>query len=154
MGETGDLIKKKLQMAFDAQIIPILCIGESIRDKEGQYLDFLKKQIEESLSGLPKKNLLGLMIAYEPIWAIGKSYREAMTPTDIHEITLFIKKVAGELLGKDIANSFKILYGAAVEAENASDIMRIGNVEGFLVGHASLVADQFGTILKSADMRR
>jgi triosephosphate isomerase len=117
-------------------------------------LDFLKKQIEESLSGLPKKNLLGLMIAYEPIWAIGKSYREAMTPTDIHEITLFIKKVAGELLGKDIANSFKILYGAAVEAENASDIMRIGNVEGFLVGHASLVADQFGTILKSADMRR
>jgi triosephosphate isomerase len=100
MGETGEIIRKKLQAAFDVDLTPILCIGEKERDKEGNHLAFIKNQIKESLSGLQKKYLVGITIAYEPVWAIGRSYKEAMTPTDIHETVLFLKKVISELSGK------------------------------------------------------
>lgn len=153
MGESNDFIKKKIQAAYDTGITPILCIGEKTRDKEGNYLEFLKSQIKECLSGLQKKNLVGLVIAYEPIWAIGKSYKESMHPTDVHEMTLFIKKVAGEMFGKDVANSWKILYGGSVEVLNAPEIIRLGNVDGFLVGHASL-KPEFTDILKIVDLKK
>lgn len=150
MGESDEIIKKKLEMAFRSGIVPILCIGEKVRDREGDHLEFIKNQIKGALLGLQKKDLLGLLVAYEPVWAIGKSYKESMTPTDVHETTLFIKKVAGEILGKDIADSLKIIYGGSVEAENAAPIMEYGNVSGFLVGHASLVPEQFEIIVKVA----
>jgi len=150
MGETNEIIKKKLQIAFDIGLTPVLCIGEKHRDKEGSHLALIKNQIKECLTGLSKKYLVGIIIAYEPVWAIGKSYKEAMTPTDIHETVLIIKKIIGELFGRDIAGSVKILYGAAVESENALSVLEQGNVDGFLVGHASLT-DQFPLILKNAD---
>ncbi|OHA86961.1 MAG: triose-phosphate isomerase [Candidatus Zambryskibacteria bacterium RIFCSPLOWO2_01_FULL_39_39] len=154
MGESNEMIRKKMQTAFDADLTPILCVGEKERDKDGNHLEFIKNQIKESLFGLQKKYLVGITIAYEPIWAIGKSYLDAMSPTDIHETVLFIKKIIGELFGRDIALGSKILYGASVEAENVSEIVRIGNVDGFLVGHASLVPKQFSAILKATDMKR
>jgi triosephosphate isomerase (TIM) len=150
MGETGEMIKKKLQIAFDAGLTPILCIGEKERDKDGKHLDFIKNQIKEALTGLSKKYLVGIIIAYEPVWAIGKSYKEAMNPTDIHEITLLIQKIMSELFGRDIAIGCQIIYGAAVETEDAGAIMENGNVSGFLVGHASLLPE-FSNILKIAD---
>ena len=154
MGETNEVIRKKIGIAFDVSLIPILCIGEKERDKNGDYLQFIKEQIKECLTGLVKKDLVGIYIAYEPIWAIGKSYKEAMSPTDIHETVLFIKKVFGELFGRDIAGSLRILYGGSVEAENASEIVRLGNVDGFLVGHASFVPEQFSEILRVVDVKR
>lgn len=154
MGETGEIIRKKMQIAFDADLSPIFCIGERERDREGGHLGFIKNQIKESLVGLQKKYLVGLNIAYEPIWAIGKSYREAMSPTDIHETVLFIKKVISETFGSDIAGGSRILYGGSVEPENVSEITRIGNVDGFLVGHASLLPDRFSAILKAVDLKR
>jgi triosephosphate isomerase (TIM) len=154
MGETNEIVRKKLQIAFDADLNPILCIGEKERDKDGNHLGFIKNQIKECLSGLQKKYLVGVTIAYEPIWAIGKSYREAMSPTDIHETTLFIKKIIGELFGRDIALGAKVLYGGSVEPENAEEIARLGNVDGFLVGHASLKPVEFAAILKAADLKK
>jgi triosephosphate isomerase (TIM) len=154
MGESNELIRKKLQIAFDSDLTPILCIGEKERDKDGNHLDFIKNQIKECFSGLHKKHLVGITVAYEPIWAIGRSYKEAMTPTDIHETTLFIKKVIGELFGRDIAAGSKVLYGGSVEAANSTSIMEYGNVDGFLVGHASLVPAEFSAILKAADLKR
>lgn len=154
MGETNEIVNKKMQIAFDYGLSPILCIGEKERDKEGNHLSFIKSQIKECLMGLPKKYLVGLRIAYEPIWAIGKSYKEAMTATDVHETVLFIKKVLGEIFGKDIATSARILYGGSVEAANAAEIMQIGNVDGFLVGHASLKPEEFSQILKAADSKK
>ena len=148
MGETNQIVKKKLQIAFDTGLTPILCIGEKERDKEGTYLEFIKNQIKECLSGLQKKYLVGLILAYEPVWAIGKSYKEAMSPTDVHEMVLFIRKVVGELFGKDIVLSLRILYGAAVEPENTALLFEHGNIDGLLVGHASITT-QFGDILKS-----
>lgn len=152
-GESGEIIRKKMQMAFDAGLTPILCIGEKERGKDGGYLEVIKSQIKEALTGLPKKYLVGVIIAYEPVWAIGKSYREAMNPTDIHETSLFIKKVLAELFGHDIAGGCKIIYGASVEAADAEAIIKYGNVEGFLVGHASLLPE-FSNILKIADLKR
>jgi len=154
MGETNEIVRKKLAAAFDAGLVPILCVGEKERDKDGGHLDFIKNQIKECLFGLQKKHLVGINIAYEPIWAIGKSYKEAMSPTDIHETALFIKKVIGENFGRDIAAGCKILYGGSVEAESASAIAEHGNVDGLLVGHASLVPEQFSAILKAADMKK
>jgi len=154
MGESNEIIRKKLQVAFDTDLTPILCIGEKERDKDGNHLGFIRNQIKECLTGLQKKYLVGINIAYEPIWAIGKSYKEAMNPTDIHETTLFIKKIISELFGADIAGGCRILYGGSVEAENASEIMRLGNVDGFLVGHASLNHEQFSAILKAVDVKR
>ena len=153
MGETNKIINKKLQVAFNSALTPILCIGEKERDKEGTYLEFIKNQVKECLSGLQKKYLVGLLLAYEPVWAIGKSYREAMSPTDVHEMVLFIKKVVGELFGKDIAGSLRILYGASVEPENTALLFEHGNIDGLLVGHASLTS-QFGEILKAVDVKR
>lgn len=153
-GETNETVRKKLQVAFDADLAPILCIGEKERDREGSHLAFIKNQIKECLFGLQKKHLVGIIIAYEPIWAIGKSYKEAMSPTDIHVMVLYIKKVLTEIHGKDIADGSKILYGGSVEAENAHEIADIGNTNGFLVGHASLIPEQFSAILKAADLKK
>lgn len=154
MGESNEIVRKKLERAFNDDLTPILCIGEKVRNRDGDHLSFIKNQIKECLSSLQKKDLVGFIIAYEPIWAIGKSYRESMSPTDIHETTLFIKKVAGELFGKDIADSFRILYGGSVEPENAASIMEYGNVSGFLVGHASLLPQQFSQISKAMDLKK
>ncbi len=151
MGEDNKIINKKLQASFEAGLTPILCIGENVRDKEGTHLEFLKEQIKNSITGLQKKHMVGMIIAYEPVWAIGKSYKEAMNPTDIHETVLFIKKSVGEFFGKDIASSIRILYGAAVESQNAKPVIEYGNVEGFLVGHASLKKEEFPEILKAID---
>ncbi|MBN2094216.1 MAG: triose-phosphate isomerase [Candidatus Zambryskibacteria bacterium] len=153
MGEDNEIISQKLKIAFDSELKPILCIGELERSKEGEHLAFLKKQIKECLSDLPKKYLIGITIAYEPIWSIGKSYKEAMTPTDIHETVLFIKKIITDLFGREIADSVRIIYGGSVEAENAAEIMEYGAVDGLLVGHASLT-DQFPNILKNMDLKR
>lgn len=153
MGESNEIINKKIALAEEAELEPIICIGEKERDKDGAYLEFLKNQIKECLIGLPKKDLVGVNIAYEPIWSIGKSYKEAMNPTDIHETVLFIKKVLSDTFGQDIAAGAKVLYGGSVEAENAADIARLGNVSGFLVGHASLKPDQFSQILKAVDKK-
>jgi len=154
MGEIGETVRQKLAIAFDCGLIPVLCVGEKERDKDGNYLTVIKNQIKEYISGLQKRNLVGLIIAYEPVWAIGKSYRDAMNATDVHEMTLIIKKIVSELVGKDIAAGIKILYGGSVEAEGALPIMELGNVDGFLVGHASLNPEEFSAILKATDMKR
>ncbi len=154
MGETDEIVKKKLQIAFDVGLTPILCVGEKHRDKEGTHLNLIKSQLKGCLAGLPKKHLVGIRIAYEPVWAIGRSWKDAMSPTDIHETVLFIKKVIGEVFGRDIAGSVRVLYGGSVEPENVTAVMEYGNVSGLLVGHASLKPEEFSTILKAADTKQ
>lgn len=151
-GETNHDVRKKIEAAFDQKLTPIICIGEVERDQEGEYLEFIKKQIKECLFGLRKSDLVGLIVAYEPIWAIGKSYKESMHPTDIHEMVLYIKKYFGEIYGHDYSKNLRVLYGGSVEVENASDVIKIGNVDGFLVGHDSLSPERFTQILKAGDI--
>ena len=152
-GETDEIISKKLIEAFKVGLTPVLCIGEKERDREASYLSLIKEQLKGALTGLSKKDLVGIHIAYEPVWAIGKSYRESMNPTDIHEMVLLIRKALSELFGIDIGNGARLIYGGSVESENATDVLNIGNVTGFLVGHASLSKEEFGKILKAADVK-
>jgi len=154
MGENSEMIRKKLNSAFNSGLIPILCVGEKERDRDGNYLSVIKTQIKEYLSGLQKKDLVGIIIAYEPVWSIGKSYKEAMSATDVHEMTLVIKKIISEFLGKDIAAGAKILYGGSVEPENAISMVQNGNIDGFLVGHDSLLPNELEKIAKTLDLRK
>ena len=151
LGETEEMIAKKIASAIKAGLIPILCIGEKERDVHGEYLHFLRKQIINSLGKLPKRFLAKLVIAYEPIWAIGKSEEEAMKPADLHEMTIFIKKILVELYGQAVGVIVPVLYGGSVNHNNAKDILVHGQVQGLLVGRESLNPKKFGELLKEVD---
>ena len=151
LGETEEMIAKKIASAIKAGLIPILCIGEKERDIHGEYLHFLRKQIINSLGKLPKRFLAKLIVAYEPIWAIGKSEEEAMKPADLHEMTIFIKKILVELYGQAVGMTVPVLYGGSVNHNNAKDILVHGQVQGLLVGRESLNPKKFGELLKEVD---
>src|SRR3989344_3476874 len=122
-GESNELINEKMRALLSQGFRPILCIGEKERDIEGGYLQLIRKQITECLRDIPKKDILNVILAYEPVWAIGKSYRESMTATDMHEMSLFIKKILADNYGDDYSN-LGLLYGGSVEPENAEDIIK------------------------------
>ena len=149
-GDTDEKISKKLLSLLEAGLKPILCIGEKERNENGSHLDFLKDQIKNSLNNLPKKFIGKLIVAYEPIWAIGA--KEAMSPENIYETSLFIKKVLSDLYGQEEAVSVPILYGGSVNFRNALEIIEKGQVEGLLVGRESVNAPGFNELLKSVDL--
>lgn len=151
MGETDEIVSKKVQAVLSNKMIPVVCIGEKEHDHNGQYLSVLSNQIKHSLAGVLKLDVAQVIIAYEPIWAIGKTAGEAMDSHKLHETTLFIKKVLGELYGRPLSDTVKIVYGGSVESGNALELIKNGNVSGFLIGHASLSAVTFSEILKSVD---
>jgi triosephosphate isomerase len=150
-GETNELINLKVRNSLANGLSPVLCIGEKERDRDGNYLEEVKNQLAECLRSISKKDLMDVTIAYEPVWAIGKSFREGMTGTDMHEMALFIKKSLASVLGGDYDWNVKILYGGSVEPENAEDLIKKGEIAGFLVGHDSLDRDKFKQILKIVD---
>ncbi len=151
LGETDEQVSKKVQVATQAGLSVVLCVGERERDANGVYFEFLKNQIRNSFLGVKPRFLSQVIIAYEPVWAIGKSFRDAMSPTDIGETAIFIRKVLSDIYGQGAVANVPILYGGSVETENVSDVLRFGGVAGALVGHKSLVAEEFTKILKIAN---
>ncbi len=151
LGETDEMVAKKVLAAAKAGLRPIVCVGEKSRDGQGEYLHFLRTQIIQSLGKLPKRFLEKLVIAYEPVWAIGQSEAAAMQPTDIHETSLFIKKILTELYELKAALLVPILYGGSVGADNAKATVTAGEVQGLLVGRESLQPKKFGDLLKNVD---
>ena len=150
-GETDEDISKKIQLSINSGIYSVLCIGESERDANGNYLNFIKEQIKNSLSKVNKKLINKLIIAYEPIWAIGA--KEAMNSGDILEMTLFIKKVLSDMFGQNEASNIPILYGGSVNFRNAGDIISKGQVNGLLVGRESVNRSGFIELLKAVDQQ-
>jgi triosephosphate isomerase len=148
LGENDEMVAKKILAALKAGLCPILCVGEKERDAHGEYLHFLRAQIKNSLGQLTKNLLSKIIIAYEPIWAIGKSDSEAMKPEDIHETSLFIKKVLADIYKQKKVISIPILYGGSVSHNNAKDIISRGEVQGLLVGRESLNPKKFNELLK------
>jgi triosephosphate isomerase len=150
LGETDEVVSKKVKAVLAEGIRPILCIGERARDENAGYFEVLKNQLKASLSGIQRRFLSELVIAYEPLWAIGKSARDAMKPRDIRETSIFIRKVLTDLYDAETARQPALLYGGSAEPENTAAILSEGGVSGLLVGHASLDAEGFGKMLKSA----
>lgn len=151
LGETDEMVNKKVRTALANKITPIICVGERERDENGFYLGFIQKQIEAALGGISKKDYQSVIFAYEPIWAIGKTASQAMTPHDLHEMSLYIKKVVSDLSSKIIGMSVKVLYGGSVEGGNAGALLSGGGVNGFLVGHASVEPKEFKEIVNRAE---
>ncbi|MFA7252817.1 MAG: triose-phosphate isomerase family protein [Candidatus Paceibacterota bacterium] len=151
LGETDILIAQKVIASLKAGLKVILCLGEKSRDDHGEYLMFLREQIINSLGKIQKRYLKKLIIAYEPVWAIGGGDDEAMKPTDLHEISIFIKKILVEMYGQDSGTSIPILYGGSVSPDNAKDLINLGEVQGLLVGHLSLNSKKFSELLKNIE---
>jgi triosephosphate isomerase len=148
LGETDELINKKILLALKNKITPIFCIGETIRDDEGAYLAIIKDQIEKGLGGVSKQELSKIIIAYEPVWAIGATV--AMSPRDVHETTILIKKIIADLYKVKERMKMSILYGGSVDASNAHAILTEGEADGLLIGRQSLEAESFLDIINTA----
>ena len=150
LGETDEMINKKIKNALNNNLKVIFCIGEQERDIEGGYLYFIKNEIEAGLQGIPRKLFKNLIIAYEPIWAIGKKGKDVDKPEDVFQMSIYIRRILLGIIGKELSRSIPILYGGSVEPENTENLLKEGGVQGFLVGHASLVPKDFNKILKIA----
>jgi triosephosphate isomerase len=148
MGETDEMLNKKVLAVTGDGMTAILCVGEKIRDKQGDYFGVVREQIVSDLKNFSKKSLNRLVIAYEPVWTIGG--REAMQTREIHEMFIFIKKVLREIFGT-LEGSARIIYGGSVFPENAGEIIRDGFVQGLLVGRDSLNSKNFTEIIKAVD---
>lgn len=149
MGETDEIVNKKINAALKAGLNPILCIGESVRDSEGKYLSFLASQIEKDLKNVGLKNLQKVVIAYEPIWAIGKAETAAVTPVTLHQMVIFIRKTLKEIYKHKSSLQTKVIYGGSVGPGNVEELLKEGKADGFLVGHESLEAKDFIEIFKT-----
>jgi triosephosphate isomerase len=142
-------VSKRLKTALDAGLTVIVCVGETVRDEQGTYLETLKQQIKNSLEGVPKSRAGDIIVAYEPVWAIGAA--EAMKPEDVYEMSLFVKKVFADVFTPEAGVRARVLYGGAVTFRNAPDIMTIGKVDGLLVGRESVNTAGFVELLKAVD---
>ncbi len=148
-GETNETVNKKIKAALAHELTPIMCIGESLEEREkGNTMDKVETQINSGLEGLGKDEIRRIVIAYEPIWAIGTGV--TATPSQAEEVHSFIRKKLTKKYGNEIASYAIILYGGSVKPANTYSILKENNINGALVGGASLEADSFIQITKEA----
>jgi len=149
MGESSEFVNEKVFAALECDLKPIICVGETLRQrKEGKTLAVVRRQIDGSLSGLSPEQMQKCVIAYEPVWAIGTG--ENATPEQAEEVQAEIRRLLSERFGKAVAESVRIQYGGSVKASVAADIFQKPNVDGGLIGGASLKADEFLGIVAAA----
>lgn len=152
LGETSEFVAKKIAAATKEGLSPILCIGERERTgDEGGHYAVVRDQLLASLFGVPQKTASSLVVAYEPVWAIGANAKRAATPEDFREIAVLIRKHLSELFGKAAAFRVPILYGGSVDERNAGGFLREGGADGLLIGRVSLASEQFNAIVRIAD---
>jgi triosephosphate isomerase (TIM) len=144
--ETDATVNRKLRAALNAQLDPILCIGETLDQREGNAtFSVLAQQIRQGLADIAAAGMSRVVMAYEPIWAIGTG--KTATPAQAQEVHAFIRGLLGELYGKALADEVRIQYGGSVNAGNIHTLMTQPDVDGALVGGASLEAPSFGQIV-------
>ena len=143
--ETDETVNKKVKKALEHGITPIMCCGETLEQRElGIAVDFIRTQIKSGLAGVSAEDVKKVVIAYEPIWAIGTG--KTATSEQAEEICCAIRVVLGEVYGKEVAEEVRIQYGGSVNGKNASELFGMPNIDGGLVGGASL-KDEFAQIV-------
>ncbi len=147
-GETSETLNKKLALALANELTPIYCCGEPLEVREkGQQNEFVKKQLDETIFKLPKEDFKKLIIAYEPIWAIGTG--KTATSDQAQEIHAFIRKIIAERYSSETAEEISILYGGSCKPDNAKELFANKDVDGGLIGGASLNAENFLGIINA-----
>ncbi len=146
LGETDDAIAKKLKQAIKMGLRPILCVGEPTRDADGAFFSFIKKQITADFAKLKKDEAARVVVAYEPIWAIGSG--KPARPKDAAEAALYIKKVLADLYSISVGRRVRVLYGGSVSSKNAGEFLAEREIGGLLVGGESRRPREFSKILQ------
>jgi triosephosphate isomerase len=142
-GETDETVNKKVKAAFKHNLLPIVCVGETLEQREkGEAFKIIERQVSRGLHSLDISHLSLVIIAYEPVWAIGTG--KTATPAQAQEVHAFIRG----LLPKDVAEGVRILYGGSVKPDNVKELMAQPDIDGGLVGGASLKPDSFAKIVK------
>lgn len=149
-GETNETVNKKARTALTHSLKPIICVGESLEQNQaGETARVVETQCREGLQGITPEQAKNIVIAYEPVWAIGTGL--AATPEGANAVHRdVIRPVLRELFGEEIADGMRILYGGSVNAENAGELFEMSDIDGGLIGGASLKADAFVAIVKAA----
>ncbi len=146
--ESNELLASKVEALLDYEISPIFCIGELLEEREAEkHFDVVKSQLEKGLFNLNEDEFSNIIIAYEPVWAIGTG--KVATPEQAQEMHKFIRNTIEEKYGKETAENTTILYGGSCKPSNAADLFANEDVDGGLIGGASLVADDFVKIIEA-----
>ena len=149
IGETDELINKKVAAAIGGGLLPILCVGELLAEREAsQTNEVVTRQIKNCLAGLSVEKVSAVTIAYEPVWAIGTGL--TATPQQAQEAHDFVRKLLLQMYDAQLAEEIRILYGGSAKPGNAGDLMAEEDIDGLLVGGASLSADDFIAIIQAA----
>lgn len=149
-GETDTTINRKIKVSLEHDLVPIVCFGETLQQrKEGKTFKVLNKQVVYGLEGIDDIDIKRIVIAYEPVWAIGTGM--SATSEQANETQGFIRDVVAKFAGKREANTLRILYGGSVSPKNAMSLLKQKNIDGALVGGASLKAESFCDIIRIAD---
>jgi triosephosphate isomerase len=152
-GESDDLIARKLEAALQSELVPILCVGETLEERErGRARAVVVEQLTRATNDLDREQYARLTVAYEPIWAIGTG--RTAEPADAQEMHLAIREIVGSIATPEVARRVPVLYGGSVKPDNAADLMSRPDVDGALVGGASLDPDSFAAIVTAASLTR
>ena len=145
-GETDETVNAKVRAALDAALSPILCVGELLDHRNaGEAENVVGKQVEAGLEGVSPEEMKNVVVAYEPVWAIGTG--ETASSSDANTMCKYIRELVSEILGQEIADSLRILYGGSVKPDNVDELMAKKHVDGALVGGATLNTDSFERIV-------
>jgi len=148
-GETDETVNKKVHAAFRAGLLPIVCVGESLAEREqGKTMEVVSTQLKQSLRDLRDEQVTQLTVAYEPVWAIGTG--KTASPDQAQEVHAFLRGQLMEMFGPGAAEAVRIQYGGSVKAANAAELLSKADIDGALVGGASLKAEDFLGILRKA----
>ncbi len=153
-GDTDANIAIKVKHIVNAGMRAVFCFGENERDEGGDYLNVVKTQLLAGVSKLEGTDILNVILAYEPVWAVGRKSNVAITPHDLHQMVIFIRKTLRERFSTGVADKVTILYGGSANPENAESILFEGEVDGFLVGRASWNKESMEGILKAVNGKK
>ncbi|SMO54937.1 triose-phosphate isomerase [Gracilimonas mengyeensis] len=149
-GETDETVNKRVKKAIEHKLAPVVCVGESLAQrKKDEHFDLVKNQVKAALFGLSEDDAMDVVIAYEPIWAIGTG--ETASPEQAQEMHKHIRDVLAELYSQDVADGINILYGGSMKPANAEELLSQPDVDGGLIGGASLDAGSFSEIITIAE---